>query len=420
MNPTSRRRLAAVSALASVALLTAACGGGGFDDSAATATGTPSTEQGPVALKMLIASSGDAETDAVKAATAAWAKQTGNTVDVSVAQDMQQQLGQAFAGGTPPDIFYTDAGRFPDYAKAGSLYAYGDQVKDPDDFYPALKSTFTYEDKFYCAPKDFSTIALQINSASWKAAGLTDADVPTTWDQLHAVAKKLTTGKQVGLAIGDTRDRIGAFMVQAGGGITNEDGSTVTATSPGNVEALTFVQSMLKDGSAKYPKQLDSGWAGEAFGTGKAAMTMEGNWIKGAMKNDYPTVAYQVAELPQGPKSKGTLLFTQCWGVAAKSTHKAAAVELVNALTTDDQQLAFADAFGVMPSRQSAKSAYETKYPEDKPFIAGGDYGRGPVNKPGFDSVLADFDTGLSGLGNAKPQTLLASLQKNAEAALQQ
>jgi multiple sugar transport system substrate-binding protein len=31
------------------------------------------------------------------------------------------------------------------------------------------------------------------------------------------VAKKLATGGQVGLALGDTRDRIGAFMVQARG-----------------------------------------------------------------------------------------------------------------------------------------------------------------------------------------------------------
>ena len=177
---------------------------------------------------------------------------------------------------------------------------------------------------------------------------------------------------------------------------------------------------MLKDGSAKYPKQLDSGWGGEAFGTGKAAMTMEGNWIQGAMKHDYPKVSYQVAELPAGPKGKGTLLFTQCWGIAAKSTHQSTAVDLVNALTTVDQQLAFADAFGVMPSRISAKAAYEQKFPLNKAFIAGGEYGRGPVNKPGFDSVLADFDTGLEGLANGDPKKILASLQKNATAAATQ
>ena len=113
----SGRRLATIAALASISLLTAACGGGGFEEGGG-ASGAPTTEKGPVALKMLIASSGDAETNAVKVAAEAWAKKSGNTVEVAVAQDMQQQLGQAFAGGTPPDIFYTDAGRFPDYAKA--------------------------------------------------------------------------------------------------------------------------------------------------------------------------------------------------------------------------------------------------------------------------------------------------------------
>jgi multiple sugar transport system substrate-binding protein len=419
MKSSTGRRVAAVAATASLALLTAACGGGGFDNGSSSSA-APTAEKGPVALKMLIASSGDAETAAVKAATAAWAKSSGNTVDVQVAQDIKQQLGQAFAGGTPPDIFYTDAARFPDYAKAGALFAYGDQVKDPEDFYAPLKATFTYEDKFYCAPKDFSTIALEINSKAWKAAGLTDGDIPTTWDELHAVAKKLTNGKQTGLAIGDTRDRIDAFMVQNGGGIISQDGKTVTASSPQNVQALAFVKTMLADGSAKYPKQLDSGWAGEAFGKGKAAMTMEGNWIKGSQKNDYPDVDYQVAELPQGPKGKGTLLFTQCWGIAAKSTHHAAAIDLVNSLTSVESQLAAADAFGVMPSRQSARAQYEQKFPEDKAFIAGGEYGQGPVNKPGFDSVLADFDTGLQGLATGDPKTILDSLQKNAEAALQQ
>jgi len=416
MTRTPRRRATAVAGLAAVLMLSTACGGGGFEDEADSG-GTPSAEEGPVALTMLIASSGDAETKAVQAAADAWAEESGNTVEVSVAQDLPQQLGQAFAGGTPPDVFYTDAARFPDYAEAGSLYSYGDQISEPDDFYEALTRTFTFEDELVCAPKDFSTLGLQINTAAWEAAGLTDADVPTTWDELKDVAGKLTTGKQTGLALGDTRDRIGAFMVQAGGGITDPEGEEITADSEPNVEALEFVKSMLADGSAKYPKQLDAGWSGEAFGQGKAAMAMEGNWIKGAMENDYPDVDYTVAELPEGPEGKGTLLFTQCWGIAEQSEHKAAAVSLVDALTTVDQQLAFADAFGVMPSRESAKEQYEEKFPEDAAFIAGGEYGRGPVNKPGFDSVLLDFDTGLTGLANGDPKAILASLQKNAEAA---
>ena len=43
-----------------------------------------------------------------------------------------------------------------------------------DDFYPALRASFTYQDKLYCIPKDFSTLALEINTAAWNKAGLTD------------------------------------------------------------------------------------------------------------------------------------------------------------------------------------------------------------------------------------------------------
>ena len=94
------RRIATLSLVLSGTLLASACGGGGgFEDDGASSS--PASASGPVDLKMLIASSGDAETNAVKAATDAWAKSTGNTVTVTVASDMPQQLAQGFASGNP-------------------------------------------------------------------------------------------------------------------------------------------------------------------------------------------------------------------------------------------------------------------------------------------------------------------------------
>ncbi len=400
------------------ALLLTACGGGGFqEESDSTAAASAS---GPVDLSLLIASSGDAETNAVKAAADAWAKESGNTVTVTVASDMNQQLAQGFASGSPADVFYMDAGRFADYAKNGSLFAYADQLKDNGDFYESLRETFTYDGKQYCAPKDFSTLALQINTDSWSKAGLTDADIPKTWDDLASVAKKLTTDKQVGLGLGTGIDRVGAFAVQNGGWWLNDDGTKATAASPEVEEAMKYVQDNVKAGSFKFANQLDSGWGGEAFGTEKAAMTMEGNWIKGAVKNDYPDLKYTTVELPEGPKGKGTLSFTQCWGVSSDSKAQAQAVDLVTSLTSVDQQMAFADAFGVMPSRQSAADQYKAKFPEDAPFIAGGDYGHGPVNAPGMEQVVADLNSKLEGFGNANLPKVLESFDTNASAVLGQ
>ena len=424
MAHTSRRsrrsRRAAVAALAALSLSTAAaCGGGSFEETGGGQSEEASSAEGAADLQVLIASSGDAETEAVKAAADEWAQESGNTVEVLPATDITQQLSQGFAGGEPPDVFYVDAGAFADYAVAGNLYAYADQIEDVDDFYQPLRDTFTLDGTEYCVPKDFSTLALQIKTASWEAAGLTEDDVPTTWEELKAVAEQLTTPEQAGLVIGTGRDRAGAFLVQNGGFWVDEDGE-VTATSEENVEALSYVKELLTSGAAVLPPEVDSGWGGEAFGTQRAAMTIEGNWIRGAMENDYPDVEYTVAELPEGPAGKGTLQFTQCWGIAAESPDQEAAVELVQHLTQPAQQLEFAEAFGVMPSRQSAESDYVDAFPDDAPFIAGGEYGRGPVTLPGLAPALSDLDSNLEQIESAQPEQVLESFQTNAEAALPQ
>ena len=93
-------------------------------------------------------------------------------------------------------------------------------------------------------------------------------------------------------------------------------------------------------------------------------------------------------------------------------------MSLVEALTTAEAQGAASEAFGVMPSRQSAGASYVEAFPDDAPFVAGGEYGQGPVNAPGVESVLADFDSGLQQLKSQDPAKLLGTVQTNLEAAL--
>lgn len=412
MNTRPARGTTALVLAASGALALSACSGG-FSSST-----SQNTSKGPVKLTMMIGSSGAAETAAVKSATQAWATKTGNTVEVIAASDLGQQLGQAFASSSPPDLFYTDASKVGTYAKAGNLYAYGDQVKSAG-FVDSLVKSFTYQGKFYCAPKDSSTLALEINTAMWTAAGLTDADIPKDWAGLEKVAKKLTKGNVTGLVIGNDINRGGAFMKQAGGWVVSPDGK-MTADAAGNLAGLQEVQKLMKDGVLKFNTDTKpaAGWGGEAFGKGLAAMTMEGNWIAGGMK-DYPTIKYKTVELPAGPAGKGTLTFTNCWGIAAKSPNQAAAVDLVKSLITPAQQMAFADAFGVMPSTTEGLKQFAAKYPDSAAFVAGAAYGQGPVNLAGLDDVMSKFNAELGTLSKGgNPATMLTELQKNGKAAL--
>ena len=415
-----RRIITAATGLAAVLALAACSGGSSFSPTTGGASTGASPSGGGGSLSVLIGSSGDAETKAVTDAVAAWSSSSGTPATVRAASNLNQELSQGFASRQPPDVFYVGADSFQGFAANGSLLPYGDKLGSVSDFYPSLVQQFTYKGQFYCAPKDFSTLALVINTDDWTAAGLTDADVPTTWDQLAAVAKKLTTGGRVGLAFNGEYARIGVFLAQAGGTMVGADGTSATVDSDANVAALTYVKSHLVDGTFAYASTVGAGWGGEAFGTGKAAMTIEGNWITGAMTSDYPNVKYKVVPLPAGPAGKGTLQFTNCWGIAADSKNQSQAIDLVKYLTATQQQTGFAKAFGVMPSVQSAAAAYKSQFPDLTAFIDAASYAQNTVTANGAAAVITDFNSQLEGLASGDPKTILASVQKNLQAVLSQ
>ncbi|HEY5200488.1 MAG TPA: extracellular solute-binding protein [Acidothermaceae bacterium] len=395
--------------------------GGASTPAGSGGSASATTNANPVTLQLMFGSSGDAETNAVNDAAAAWSKKTGNKVTVIPAQNFSQQLTQSLAGGSPPDVFYVGSQQLSTLADNNNLAQTGDKVASPSDFYPSLVQSFTYKGNLMCAPKDFSTLALEINTDMWKAAGLTDADIPTTWDQLETVAKKLTTGGVTGLVFNDTLDRVDAFMRQAGGTMMNAGNTAFTIDTPQNLQGLQFVQKLAKEGVLKFPKQVGTGWGGEAMGTNKAAMAIEGNWFVGGVKASWPNLKYMVVPLPAGPTGiKATLSFTNCWGVAAKSKNQAAAIDFINFLTSDAQQMTFATDFGVMPSRTTDQAAFASAFPDQKAFIDGASYAFGPVGVTGFAAAQTAFDAQVIGLsnGSSDPKTMLAALQKNATDAM--
>ncbi|HEX7224528.1 MAG TPA: extracellular solute-binding protein [Candidatus Limnocylindria bacterium] len=426
-------RLTRVSALlAGASLLLAACGSGFESSDAPASQGAPasadpgaSTDASAAAepgapLTILIGSSGEAETNIVTDLVAEWSAESGTEAEVVVASDLVQQLAQGFSSDNPPDLFYMSTNEMATYAATDSLEPYAENLSNADDFYPNLREAFTYDGQFMCAPKDFSTLALIINEDMWGDAGLTEDDIPTTWEELSAVAEQLTTDDHLGLAYGPEVQRVGVFMAQAGGAFIADDGTTAVVDSPENAEALQYVKDQMAANTFAFSndERIGAGWGGEAFGLGKAAMVIEGNWIAGAMTNDYPDVNYIVAELPEGPGGPGTIQYTNCWGMAALSDNIPGATSLVEHLTSTESQLAAAEAFGVMPSVASAAEDWKSQYPEFAAFIDGAEYAINLPSQPGTGDVLTDFNAQLETLSSTDPQTILASVQQSLQAAL--
>lgn len=315
-------------------------------------------------------------------------------------------------------MFYLAPEQLAGYAANGSLLAYGDQLGNKDDFYDNLLQTFTYDGKLYAAPKDVSTLQLVINTDMWKEAGLTENDYPKTWSELATIAKKLTTSDHEGLAFSGEYARIGVFMKQAGGGLVSNDGSKAIANTDQSIKGLQEVQDLLKSGNVAYASDLGTGWGGEAFGTEKAAMTIEGNWITGSLSTDYPNVNYKVVELPEGPDGHGTMHFTNGWGIAADSKNQKGAVDLVEYLTSDDVVMEFAKAFGIMPASKTLSDKWKGEFPNLSAFMDGLEYSVTVPTAKGASDVITDFNAQLEGLKDGDVKSILDKVQTNLEAIL--
>lgn len=414
--PHTRRSFLTFAGISAAATGLVACGGGSGFSGSGKGDSAGKDGEGNGDITLLIGSSGEAETAAVNAAAEAFSKKEGVKVEVIVASDLNQQLSQGFASGKPADVFYLSTDAMAGYAANGSLEAYGDKLSHKDDFYPALVKAFTLDGKSYGAPKDFSTLGLVINKKFWDEAGLTESDYPKDWPALKEIAKKLTSGNRVGLSTSSEYQRLGSFMAQAGGELVTD--GKATANSQENIEALTYVKELLSEGCFKFASELGAGWAGEAFGQEKCAVTIEGNWIQGALTNDFPDVDAVFVELPEGPGGKGTMQYSNAWGMAADSRNKGTALKFIEYLTTPEQQMEFAKGFGVMPSLSTAEDSWKKEYPAMEAFITGATYAVNPPSQAGVAEVISELNSQLETLATGDPKQILESAQQNLEAAL--
>ncbi|HHY57883.1 MAG TPA: ABC transporter substrate-binding protein, partial [Chloroflexi bacterium] len=377
-----------LSALLLTAMVLSACATPGAQPAAQPAASgeQAAASAGAVNLQLMGWASSDAENVRLQEVVDGWnAANPDIQVSLNLVPDYDTKLQTSLAGGAPPDIFYVDSFRLPDLAAANALLPIGDKMTNVDDFYPSLREAFTVGGTFYCPPKDFSTLALEYNTDLFDAAGLAYPTADWTWDDLRAAAEKLTnkdTGV-VGFSINPDFARWIAFLYQAGGEVTTPDFSAMTLNTPEALTAMEFYVGLVRDGFAAPASDLDSGWPGEAFGKGRAAMTMEGNWIVPFLKDQFPDLKYGITELPAGPAGKATMAFTVCYGVAANGKHTDAATKVVDYLTGPEGMKAWTDLGLAMPTRQSLREGWLAQYPNLEPFLNGADYAHKWQFRPG-------------------------------------
>ena len=215
-------------------------------------------------------------------------------------------LQTALAGGNPPDFFYVDSLRLPDLAEAGALVpAPEGSITEPDDIYPSLVEAFTYDGTWYCPPKDFSTLGLVYDAECPRGGRHRAADD----DGGVGCGRRSADHRRPSSASRSARapSTAGVFMLANGGYIVDDEVSEMTLDSEENRSALQYLADLFANDYAANPAALEAGWPGEAFGQGKAAMVIEGNWIVGFLAENFPDRNWAVAEVPEGNAGRGNV-----------------------------------------------------------------------------------------------------------------
>src|SRR5215204_7246804 len=99
-----------------------------------------------------------------------------------------------FAARKPPDVFYIDSNVFLDWVTQGLLEpldSYASKSKfSSKPFYAPLLNGFKYKGQIYGYPKDWSPLAMEVNTSLASKAGVKPAQI-RTWADLAAAARKL-------------------------------------------------------------------------------------------------------------------------------------------------------------------------------------------------------------------------------------
>ncbi len=227
-----------------------------------------------------------------------------------------QKLMTSIVGHVPPDLVDQDRFTIGDWAARDAFMPLDDFLardSGPDairaaDYYPACWKEAIYRGHVYAIPYGTDDRALYWNRTLFREAGLDPNKPPRTWDELLAMAVKLTkytpdgSFDQIGFIPNFGNSWLYLYSWQIGGEFMSADGSTCTLHNSYTTQSLDFMvrcYDALKGAerigaftSTFQPNELDP------FYTGKVAMKIDGNWVLAGIARYAPGLDFGTAPAP--------------------------------------------------------------------------------------------------------------------------
>jgi multiple sugar transport system substrate-binding protein len=278
-----------------------------------------------------------------------------------------QKVLQQSSSKTLPDVLMLDNPDLQQIAATGALTPLDEFGLSADGYADGIVDASTYEGKLYGLQPITNTIALFYNKDILSEAGV---EPPKTWAELRAAAKKLTKGKQYGIAFSAPATFEGTwqflpFMWSNGGDEKN-------IATPETADALQLLVDLVNDGSAS-KSVLNWGQAdvNDQFKAGNAAMMINGPW-QFPVLNAEKSLNYGVVATP-APEEGATVvspLGGETWTVpqTGDKVRQQKAAKIVECLNSDENQLRQATERQTVPTKTALLDQFVAEQPAMEAF----------------------------------------------------
>ncbi|MFI5957412.1 ABC transporter substrate-binding protein [Cryptosporangium sp. NPDC051539] len=315
------------------------------------------------------------ELKAINANIAAFEKLHPNITVKSVSNVTDDKILQGVRTAKTPDVVSsfdtTKVGAFCGGALVDlNKFLQRDKIDKGTTFVKSMAQYTSYRGKQCALPLEADTFGLYYNTDMFARAGIKTP--PKTWSELQADAVKLTKATPSGYSqlgfmpnFHGYENTPGHTMPQWGVRYFDANGKPTLATDPAVKQHLLSMRALGQSLGGYRKLEAYRNTFGDEFSTqnafeaGKVAMQIDGEWRTANLEQDGVKFGWATAPLPV-PDAKlaeygrgwtsGTII-----GIPAKSSHQAAAWELVKFLTTDtDALVTFANTIHNVPSTYAA------------------------------------------------------------------
>lgn len=270
--------------------------------------------------------------------------------------DLMQQYTMGAMSGELPDLGLVDNPDMASFIKMGVFEDITTQVDtwgQKDQFFEGPMKSNIQNDKIYGLPHNSNSLALYYNKKMLADAGVTP---PTTWDELEAACKTLTTPNTYGLAISAIKNEEGTFQFIPW--FLSSEGSLDNLAAPEAVKALTYTTGLIEKG---YMSKDVINWTQSdvnvQFESGKAAMMVNGPWQISTLKADAPDLEYGVVLIPKD-KVYSSVLGGENIGIC-KGANVEASFDFLTYLMEPQNCADFSEASGKFPPRKDSMELKE-------------------------------------------------------------